>query len=249
MLRLANMRITAKSDIGKVRTSNQDSYSAGELSDGVAWAIVCDGMGGAAGGSVASSTSVRMISHTLSECYRGGLKPLSIYNILESGIAGANACLYEMAQKDESLSGMGTTCVAAIVDSGKVYVAHVGDSRAYIISADGKLTQLTRDHSMVQDLVECGELTPEEAKNFPGKNIITRAIGVDSRVAVDFVEYDFAHNDILILCTDGLTNYVSDDEIVSVAGFSNCFEYAEKLVDLANENGGGDNITVVSIVS
>ena len=244
------MRITAKSDIGKVRTSNQDSYSAGELSDGVAWAIVCDGMGGAAGGNVASSTSVRMISHTLGECYRSGMKPSSIYNIFEAGIAGANACLYDMAQNDESLSGMGTTCVAAIVDSGKVYVAHVGDSRAYIISADGKLTQLTRDHSMVQDLVESGELTPEEAKSFPGKNIITRAIGVDSRVTVDFDESDFTQDDILILCTDGLTNYVSDDEIVlAVTSASTCFEYAEKLVDLANENGGGDNITVVSIVS
>ncbi len=243
------MRITAKSDIGKVRTSNQDSYSAGELSDGVAWAVVCDGMGGAAGGNVASSTSVRMISHAIDECYRSGMKASSIYNMLESGIAGANACLYDMAQKDEALSGMGTTCVTAIVESDKVYVAHVGDSRAYIVSADGKLIQLTRDHSMVQDLVENGDLTPEEAKSFPGKNIITRAIGVDSRVAVDFIESDFAQGDILILCTDGLTNFVSDEEIVLVASASNCFEYAEKLVDLANENGGGDNITVVSIVS
>ena len=243
------MRITAKSDIGKVRTSNQDSYSAGELSEGVAWAVICDGMGGAAGGSVASSTSVRMVSRAINECYRTGMKASSIYNMLESGIAGANACLYDMAQNDESLNGMGTTCVTAIVESDKVYVAHVGDSRAYIVSADGKLTQLTRDHSMVQDLVENGNLTPEEAKNFPGKNIITRAIGVDSRVAVDFVESDFAQGDILVLCTDGLTNYVSDEEIVSVTGSSNCFEYAEKLVDLANENGGGDNITVVSIVS
>lgn len=243
------MRITAKSDIGKVRTSNQDSYSAGELSDGVAWAVVCDGMGGAAGGNVASSTSVRMISHAINECYRSGMKATSVYNMLESGVAGANACLYDMAQNDESLSGMGTTCVAAIVEKDKIYVAHVGDSRAYIVSADGKLTQLTRDHSMVQDLVESGELTPEEAKNFPGKNIITRAIGVDSRVAVDFVESDFAQGDILVLCTDGLTNYVSDDEIVSVTSSSNCFEYAEKLVDLANENGGGDNVTVVSIIS
>ena len=239
------MRITAKSDIGKVRTSNQDSYSAGELSDGVAWAIVCDGMGGAAGGNVASSTSVRMISHTLGECYRSGMKPSSIYNILESGIAGANACLYDMAQNDESLSGMGTTCVAAIVDSGKVYVAHVGDSRAYIISADGKLTQLTRDHSMVQDLVESGELTPEEAKSFPGKNIITRAIGVDSRVTVDFDESDFTQDDILILCTDGLTNYVSPADIVQVLTTDNVFAMPDKLVRIALANNATDNITAV----
>ncbi len=232
-----------------MRISNQDSYSAGELSDGVAWAVVCDGMGGAAGGNVASTTSVQMISHTIDECYRKGMKSSSVYNMLESGIAGANASLYDMAQKDESLNGMGTTCVAAIVEPGKVYVAHAGDSRAYIASADGKFTQLTRDHSMVQDLVENGDLTPEEAKSFPGKNIITRAIGVDSRIAVDFIENDFHQGDVLILCTDGLTNFVSDEEIVSVIKDSDYFEYAEKLVDLANENGGGDNITVVLIGS
>lgn len=243
------MRITAKTDIGKVRTSNQDSYLAGEMSGGVAWAVVCDGMGGAAGGNVASSTAVRMISHTIDECYRNGMKPSSIYNMLESAIAGANAYLYDMAQKDESLSGMGTTCVTAIMVDGKLYVAHVGDSRAYLVSSNGTLRQLTRDHSMVQDLVENGTLTADEAKSFPGKNIITRAIGVDNRVAVDFIEDSYEKDDILLLCTDGLTNYVSDDDIVAATTDASCYEYAERLVDLANENGGGDNITVVSIVS
>lgn len=243
------MRITAKTDIGMVRQSNQDSYLAGEMADGVAWAVVCDGMGGAAGGNVASSTAVKMISHTIDECYREGMKASSIYNMLESAIAGANAYLYDMAKKDDSLNGMGTTCVTAIVTSDKVYVAHVGDSRAYIVSANGTLRQLTRDHSMVQDLLERGTLTADEAKSFPGKNIITRAIGVDSRVAVDFLEEDYADGDILLLCTDGLTNYVSDEEIVLATTDASCFEYAQRLVNLANENGGGDNITVVSITS
>ncbi len=243
------MRISAKTDIGMVRTSNQDSYSAGELSGGVAWAVVCDGMGGAAGGNVASATSVRIISHTISECYREGMKPSSVYNMLESGISGANATLYDMAKKDESLAGMGTTCVAAIVAHSKVYVAHVGDSRAYRISEKGEIVQLTRDHSMVQDLVENGRITPDEAKTFPGKNIITRAIGVDPRVAVDFVEDEFEEGDTLLICTDGLTNFVSDEEILHSIKETGCFEYAEKLVDLANKHGGGDNITVVSITS
>lgn len=243
------MRISAKTDIGKVRSSNQDSYSAGELSGGVAWAVVCDGMGGAAGGSVASTTSVRIISHMINECYRDGMKPSSVYNMLESGIAGANASLFEMAQKDDSLTGMGTTCVAAIVVQSKAYVAHVGDSRAYLISNNGEICQLTRDHSMVQDLVENGSITADEAKTFPGKNIITRAIGVDSRVDVDFIEYDFDEGDTLLICTDGLTNFVSDEQIVDSIKNISCFEYAEKLVGLANENGGGDNITVVSITS
>ncbi len=243
------MRITAKTDIGKVRSTNQDAYLAGEMSDGMAWAVVCDGMGGAAGGNVASSTAVRMISHVIDECYREGMKSSSIYNMLESAIAGANAYIYDMAMKDESLSGMGTTCVVAIMLDNKVIVAHVGDSRAYIVSKSGKLRQLTRDHSMVQDLLENGTLTAEEAQSFPGKNIITRAIGVDSRVAVDFAEDTYDEDDILLLCTDGLTNFVTDEEIVSVTTDANCFEYAERLVNLANENGGGDNITVVSIAS
>ncbi len=243
------MRITAKTDIGMVRTDNQDSYSAGELSGGVAWAVVCDGMGGAAGGSIASTTSVKMLSHTINECYRDGMKPSSIYNIFEAGIAGANACLFDKAKNDESLSGMGTTCVAAIVVNSRVYVAHVGDSRAYRISEKDGICQLTRDHSMVQDLVESGSITADEAKNFPGKNIITRAIGVDSRVAVDFIEEDFEDGDILVLCTDGLTNFVTDEQILAASAESNCFEFAEKLVAMANANGGGDNITVVSITA
>ena len=241
------MRITAKSDIGKVRSTNQDSYLAGEKSDGAAWAVVCDGMGGAAGGNVASSTAVRMISHAIDECYRSGMKSSSVYNMFESAVAGANAYVYDMGQKDDNLNGMGTTCVAALVVDNNVYVAHVGDSRAYIVSSDGALRQLTRDHSMVQDLVENGTISEDEAKSFPGKNIITRAIGVEKRIAVDFIEETFSDGDILILCTDGLTNFVSNEEIVAATTDATCFEYAEKLVDLANENGGGDNVTVVSI--
>ncbi len=243
------MRITAKTDIGLVRAENQDSYSAGELSGGVAWAVVCDGMGGAAGGSEASSTAVKLISHTINECYRDGMKSSSIYNMLEVGIAGANACVFDKAKSDEALAGMGTTCVAAIVVGSKVYIAHVGDSRAYRISKTNGICQLTRDHSMIQDLVDNGTLTIEEAKNFPGKNIITRAIGVESRVPVDFVEDDFEDGDILLLCTDGLTNFVTDEEILAASTETEFFKYSENLVKMANANGGGDNITVVSITA
>lgn len=243
------MRITAKTDIGKVRSTNQDSYSAGELPGGVAWAVVCDGMGGANGGNVASSVSVRMISHSIDEGYRNGMRSSSIRNMLESAISGANATVFDMSKNDESLSGMGTTCVAALIADGSVYIAHVGDSRAYIISKEGKLRQLTRDHSIVQDLLETGKITKDEAKNYPGKNIITRAVGVDEQVSVDFCEDDFANGDILLICTDGLTNFVSDEDIINATSDGKYFEYAERLVELANANGGGDNITVVSIAS
>ena len=243
------MRITAKTDIGKVRSTNQDSYSAGELPGGVAWAVVCDGMGGANGGNVASSVSVRMISHSIDEGYRNGMRPSSIRNMLDAAISGANACVFDMSKNDESLSGMGTTCVAALIAEGTVYISHVGDSRAYIISADGKLRQLTRDHSMVQDLVETGKITQDEARTYPGKNIITRALGVDESVCADFCQEDFNKDDILLICTDGLTNFVSDEDIIAATSDGKYFEYAERLVELANANGGGDNITVVSIAS
>ncbi len=243
------MKITAKTDIGKVRSSNQDAYSAGELPGGVAWAVVCDGMGGAAGGNVASSVSVKMIAHSIDDCYREGMKPSSIKNLLESAISGANAYLFDMASNDEALNGMGTTCVAAIIVDGYVYVAHVGDSRAYIIGKNGSLKQITRDHSVVQDLLEQGSLTADEAKNYPGKNIITRAIGVDKDISVDFGEEAFENEDILLICTDGLTNFVTEEDIIAATADGKYFEYAERLVQLANEHGGGDNITVVSIAS
>ncbi len=243
------MRITAKTDIGRVRSTNQDSYAAGELPGGVAWAVVCDGMGGAAGGNVASSEAVKTISHSIDEGYRNGMRPSSIKNMLESAIFAANACLFDMAKNDESLNGMGTTCVAVLVADGCVYISHVGDSRAYIISSSGELRQLTRDHSVVQDLVENGSITKDEARNYPGKNIITRALGVEDSVCVDFCEEDFGTDDILLICTDGLTNFVSDSDIVESTSDGKFFEYAERLVELANANGGGDNITVVSIAS
>lgn len=241
------MKITAKTDIGLVRSSNQDSYAAGELPGGVAWAVVCDGMGGAAGGNVASSEAVKMISHSIDEGYRNGMRPSSIRNLLESAIVSANACLYDMSQKDEALNGMGTTCVAVLVVDSTAYISHVGDSRAYVVRGVGSLSQLTRDHSVVQDLVENGSITLDEAKNYPGKNIITRALGVEETVNVDFCEEDITQDDILLMCTDGLTNFVSNENIVEAVSHGNFFEYAERLVAIANENGGADNITVVAI--
>lgn len=243
------MRITAKTDIGLMRSNNQDSYSAGELSNGVAWAVVCDGMGGAAGGNIASSVAVKMISQSIDEGYRKGMKPSSIRNMLESAVYSANAYLYDMSVKDSSLSGMGTTCVAALVVDSTVYISNIGDSRAYIITDNTDLRQITRDHSMVQDLVENGSITKDQAKNYPGKNIITRALGVESEVSADYYEETLSDNDILLICTDGLSNFVSEEEILELTSDGKFFEYAERLVEHANANGGGDNITVVSIAS
>lgn len=240
------MRIVAKTDIGKTRSNNQDSYAAGELPNSVAWAVVCDGMGGASGGNVASSKAVKIISERITSTYKDGMSYNSVKNMLTSAIAAANIEVFDESKADENLAGMGTTVVAAILTDRRVYVAHAGDSRAYILSK-GKLTQITKDHSFVQEMIDTGRLTPDEAKDDPRKNIITRALGVDNELRVDFCEEFIDENDVVLICTDGLTNYVSDEDIVSLAFDGNFNDFAERLVSHANENGGGDNITVVTM--
>ena len=240
------MRIVAKTDIGLKRTSNEDSYAAGELPGSVAWAVVCDGMGGAAGGNVASSTAVKLISERISSGYHKGMSTNSIRNILISAITAANYTVFDASQTNPELAGMGTTVVAAILVDGVACIAHAGDSRAYLLSK-GKLRQLTKDHSIIQEMVDNGSLTEDEAKDDPRKNIITRALGVDEELRIDFCEEFLDDTDVLLICTDGLTNYVTESEICEITENSNYYEYAEKLVNCANNNGGGDNVTVVTL--
>ncbi len=240
------MKIVAKTDIGLTRTSNQDSYAAGELPGSVAWAVVCDGMGGTNGGNLASSTAVKIISERISSSYRQGMSFSSIKNMFMSAIIAANVCVYDMSKENPELSGMGTTVVVAIVADERVYVAHAGDSRAYILTS-GKLHQLTKDHSFVQEMVDSGKLTIDEARDDPRKNLITRALGVSEELQIDFCEEDISENDVLLICTDGLTNYVQPDEIYELTDDGKFYEFAERLVNRANNNGGGDNVTVVTV--
>lgn len=239
------MKIIAKTDIGLRRNSNQDSYASGELFGSVAWAVVCDGMGGVAGGSLASRIGVDIISERIKSSYREGMSLNSIRNMLDSAITAANIKIHETGKTDVGFEGMGTTVVAVIVADNVIYVAHLGDSRAYVLS-DDKLIQITKDHSYVQELVDSGVITKEEAASDPRKNIITRALGVDNDVHIDFAAEDLKDNAIVILCTDGLTNFVSDETIIEFAK-DNFDDFAERLVNEANANGGGDNITVVAI--
>lgn len=240
------MRIVAKTDTGLVRSMNQDAYAAGELPVGAAWAVVCDGMGGASGGDVASSVAVKTISEQITSSYRDGMGAKSVKNMLDCAIAAANSTIYEMACSNELLRGMGTTVVAVIVAGGVAYISHAGDSRAYMLSG-GELRQLTRDHSMVQELVETGRLTAEEARTHPRKNVITRALGVSEQINAEFSEEKMADGDVLVICTDGLSNYISEHDIVDVTRQHNYYEFADELIKMANSNGGGDNITVVAI--
>ena len=239
------MKIVAKTDKGRVRDSNQDAYAVGEFPDEVAWAIVCDGMGGAAGGNIASALAVKVISDKINASYRDTMKDSSIVNMLHSALTAANMEVYDMADANPDLNGMGTTVVCAIVKNGKAFIAHAGDSRAYIY--DGELKQVTTDHSVVQRLLDSGQITKEEAEHHPYKNRITRAIGVDKSIEIDFDEIELGDDEVLILCTDGLSNYVTDDEMINEVQDGKYYAFADRLVRKANNNGGGDNITVVAI--
>jgi protein phosphatase len=245
---VAVMKIVAKTDKGIVRDSNQDAYAVGELSGEVAWAVVCDGMGGAAGGNIASALAVKVISDKINTSYNDKMRESSIKNMLDSAISAANIEVFDMADSRPELMGMGTTVVCAIVRDNTAYIAYAGDSRAYIANKNG-VKQITTDHSVVQDLVNQGKLTAEEAENHPNKNLITRAVGVDNKIEIDFVETEFNEDEILILCTDGLTNYVSVDEMFDDISDGQYYAFADRLVKRANSNGGGDNITVVAMAN
>lgn len=240
------MKIVAKTDKGHVRADNQDSYAAGEFTNGDAWAVVCDGMGGASGGNIASAIAVKTISEKLQESYRADMTERSIRNMIESAIVDANLEIFDMAVKNPHLTGMGTTVVCVVMRNEEAFVAHVGDSRAYLLTKD-TIQQITKDHSVVQTLLEKGQLTADEAKSHPSKNIITRALGVENRVKIDFDQVDINDQQAVLLCTDGLSNFIDENQIHSLVSDGKYYAFADRLVNKANENGGGDNITVVIV--
>ena len=239
------MQIFCKTDIGRVRSSNQDAYFVKQLENGVVLAIVCDGMGGANAGNIASELAVKNISDYIIRSYRNGMDSSDIVRMLKNAVTSANIIMYDRSLKSPELSGMGTTAVAAVVTEDFAVISHVGDSRAYLIS--DKAEQITCDHSVVQSLIESGKLTQEEAKFHPRKNIITRAIGTEGEVTADFSEVTLKKGDSLLLCTDGLTNFVEPQDIYNIFKSADTADPAERLADLANRNGGGDNITVVAV--
>ena len=241
------MIIHSITDVGKMRHSNQDSYFAGQIIPDAVLAIVCDGMGGANAGNVASETAVKSISEYILHSYRSNMDYFEIEAMLKNAIVSANLLIYDMSLKDEALSGMGTTAVIAFVRDDTAVIAHVGDSRVYL--ADDKLNQLTRDHSVVQSLVESGKISPEAAKVHPRKNVITRAIGAEENIIADTGQIKFTKGQTLLLCSDGLSNYVDGDTILEVINKTDPENAPKSLVELANNGGGGDNITVVCLTN
>ena len=240
------MFIYGKTDKGLVREKNEDSFYFEQISENLAFAIVCDGMGGQAGGEVASNRAIEFISNNLKSNLKVGMKNNSVRYLLESSIQTANTIIYDMSNNDQDLKGMGTTIVLAVINNNTLHIAHAGDSRAYLLRADD-LHRLTVDHSIVQSLVDHGELTEDQAKVHPNKNIITRALGVQKDIAADLSEVYLQQDDILLLCTDGLTNLVDADEI-KVALKEDITLAPEKLIQIANKAGGFDNITAVALV-
>ncbi len=233
-----------KSDVGKVRSTNQDAYHIAKISDNVAWSVVCDGMGGASGGNVASLVAVGALSDNINKNYNLQMEDESIKNLLVTSIVNANVLVNQKSHQNTELSGMGTTVVLSFIKDGVAHIAHAGDSRAYLVN-DNAITQITRDHTMVQYLVDTGEITTEEAKNHPKKHLITRALGVQETIDVEYNYVRLSKNDKIIMCSDGLTNLVEADEIFKTVKENNIDVAIDILVELANERGGTDNITVV----
>ncbi len=238
------MRIIARTDIGNIRSENQDNYRAAEHKDGTIWALVCDGMGGAQGGRLASALTCEYMERTLSETLSKATNKEEVRKILFNVSKSANNIVYSHSLKDKNLKGMGTTLVCVVIKDNLVQCVHVGDSRAYVYSK-ANITQITKDHSMVQELLEQNRITKQEAYIHPNKNLITRALGVNNYLDLEYNEYALNDEDVLLLCTDGLTNCVKDELITRIIATTPFEEMANTLVDSALEREGYDNITVL----
>lgn len=241
------MKIFSKTDIGLLRDENQDCVWSAKLSDGACAAVLCDGMGGETHGGLASRIAVDVISKRILGTFSEMMNRNSVRNLLITAVSAANSEVVDAARSEPEGAVMGTTCVAAIVSGGRAYIVNVGDSRCYHLftSEDSEcIQQVTKDHSHVRDLIDRGEITEEQAKLHPDRNKITRAIGAEEMVTPDYFELELAEGDMLLLCSDGLSSYGDDMDILDI-----CFEYRPedicgKLVDYANGNGGHDNISV-----
>lgn len=235
------------SDIGCVRTSNQDACTVVQLDKNTLLCVVCDGMGGAKSGDVASSLAVDVFSQEVKQSYKTDMDADAIEQMLKNALKLANFTVYDQSRQFEEFTGMGTTLVAALVQNKGTTVLNVGDSRAYHICDDG-ISQITVDHSLVQLMLDRGELTPEQARTYPGKNYITRAVGTESMTEGDLFREKLERGTYLLLCSDGLTNLLDDQEILfEVIHGADKQVCCQTLVDIAKRRGAPDNVTCVLV--
>ena len=241
------MRILAKSDIGKAREMNQDYYYISDLKkDEIKLYILADGMGGYKGGEIASSLAVNNAKNFIFNNFKKTKKDReSILKLLKDSIEYANMIVYEKSQENSELSDMGTTLDVCLIYNNKVFIGHVGDSRVYRIRKN-IIRKLTTDHSYVEKLLKEGTITKEEAYNHPKKNMLMKTIGCNSLVEPDLICKGFLKDDILLMCSDGLTNMLRESEIYNLL-LNNPESPEQALIDNANKLGGYDNITTIII--
>ncbi len=241
------MQSWALTDPGCVRQQNQDAYQIERLDKGALLGVVCDGMGGAKSGNVASSLALDVFVQEVRRDYAPSMDSEAVEQMMASAVKLANFTVFDQAGQFEEFSGMGTTLVAALLRGRRVTVVNVGDSRAYAVTADG-IRRLTTDHSLVQMMVQRGELTQQMARNYPGKNLITRAIGTEATVQCDVFHLELARGDCLLLCSDGLSNMMDDQEILFEIAHGIGKQYCcQRLLDIAKSRGAPDNVTCVLI--
>ena len=240
------MRACGKTDVGLRRHENQDTFAV-EQGEKLLIAVVCDGMGGAEGGQIASSLAVETFMKEIRALLRADMTAGQLRELASFCVAKANTAVYQRALQEPAYQGMGTTLVSAVAGERDAVICNVGDSRAYLIH-NGEMTRITHDHSVVQTLVENGDITAEEARTHPNRNLITRALGPDETTLCDAFDVSFAHGDKILLCTDGLVVTATDEEICRiVCADKRAEEKLDDLIALAKAQGAPDNVTAVLI--
>ncbi|MBN1959569.1 MAG: Stp1/IreP family PP2C-type Ser/Thr phosphatase [Deltaproteobacteria bacterium] len=241
----------AQTDVGRVREKNEDSHF---ISNELGLYVVADGMGGHLGGQMASGLAAQAVADNIKVvfeqlCSGSGIEPIEsspVPKLLADAVRGACATVFDAAQGNPELQGMGTTVTTLFINSNRAFIAHVGDSRCYLQRAD-RIIQITDDHSLVNEQIKAGLITREQGRQSRLKNIITRSVGFERDVAVDTFALPIQVNDNLLLCSDGLTNFVDDTEIGLALATLAITEVPSRMIDLANERGGDDNITIICV--
>ena len=240
------MRAYARTDIGKAREMNQDYYYISPSGSNINLYILADGMGGYKGGEIASRLATISVKNYIESNFENTLKDKEeILKLIKSSMEYANMVVYEKSKEDQELEAMGTTLEVCLIYNNRAYIGHVGDSRIYRIRKEF-MRKLTTDHSYVETLVKDGTITKEEAMHHPKKNMLTKALGCTPFVEADVTVKGFTRDDIILICSDGLTNMIPEDEIYDIIK-ENFEEAPTKLIEKANENGGYDNITAIVI--
>ena len=240
------IRSYATSDVGKVRELNEDYFSVSYPEDAIQLFVLADGMGGYNGGEIASQLAVNSVKNYISSNFENAKQTREeLLELVKSASQYANMVVYEKSQSSEELKKMGTTLDICLIYQGKAYIAHIGDSRIYRYRK-GFFRKLTKDHTYVQELVDVGKITKEESINHPEKNMLMKALGVAPFIEPDVMIKGFMKDDIYLMCSDGLTNMVSEDNIRRIID-ENPVDSTKLLVQAANDGGGVDNVTAIII--